>query len=130
PESEISMIDFLALFGCELQMVIGERTSGLGRVMHPGTRLEYEVRFLETATVCLQTLDNKTRRSKLQQAIAAKEAGLSRVIWNATWGTREIEQLFSRSQGLVPLDVPNGAYASLAAHLSQLQALIQLDDPA
>lgn len=35
PELDLGMLDFLSLYGCELQYVVGERNSVMGKVMQP-----------------------------------------------------------------------------------------------
>ncbi|MDO8827711.1 DUF3080 family protein [Methylophaga sp.] len=100
PESDINMLDFLKLYGCELQFVVGEKNAILGRVMQPLNSLRYEVRFIEAARECLPEIDNDSLRQKVAKAIEEKQQNLPRVIWNATWGTDEIAQLMSLSNGL------------------------------
>ncbi|TVP59323.1 MAG: DUF3080 domain-containing protein [Halomonadaceae bacterium] len=111
PELDMGLVDFLSLYGCELQVVVGERSSSLGRVMHPGTRLEYEVRFISAAERCLPDIDNERRAEMVQEAADAKVEHLPIAIWNATWGSDELAKLFSRSQGALPRDMP---YQSLS----------------
>lgn len=99
-ETDINMLDFLKLYGCELQFVVGEKNAILGRVMQPLNSLRYELRFIEAARTCLAEIDNEQLRQKVVVAIETKQQNLPRVIWNATWGTDEIAQLTSLSNGL------------------------------
>ena len=99
-ESDINMLDFLKLYGCELQFVVGEKNAILGRVMQPLNSLRYELRFIEAARTCLLEIDNDSLRQKVVNAIEIKQQNLPKVIWNATWGTDEIAQLLSLSNGL------------------------------
>ncbi|WP_292400719.1 MULTISPECIES: DUF3080 family protein [unclassified Methylophaga] len=100
PEHDINMLDFLSLYGCELQFVVGEKNSILGRVMQPLNNLRYELRFIEASQQCLVEIKSDSLRTKLAQVIEIKKQYLPRVIWNATWGTDEIAQLMSLSSGL------------------------------
>ncbi|MDX1587455.1 MAG: DUF3080 family protein [Oleiphilaceae bacterium] len=106
PELDMGLVDFLSLYGCDLQVVVGERTSSLGRVMHPGTRLEYEVRFISAAGRCLPSIDNERRAEALKEALESKKDSLPTAIWNATWGSEELASFLSRSQGTLPQDMP------------------------
>lgn len=99
-EADINLLDFLSLYGCELQFVIGEKNSIMGRVMQPLNRLRYEVRFIEAARDCLPEIDDESLRQTLLEAIETKQQNLPVVIWNGTWGTDEIAQLMSLSNGL------------------------------
>lgn len=99
-ETDINMLDFLKLYGCELQFVVGEKNAILGRVMQPLNGLRYELRFIEAAKACLPEIDNEQLRQKVIIAIETKQQNLPKVIWNATWGTEEIAQLMSLSNGL------------------------------
>ncbi|WP_417517577.1 DUF3080 domain-containing protein [Marinobacter sp.] len=103
PELELGMLDFLSLYGCELQYVVGEKNSVMGKVMQPLNRLRYEVRFIRTAGECLETEDNEKLQDVLQEAIASKRESLPIAIWNATWGVEEVEALFTLAKNEYPV---------------------------
>lgn len=124
PDVELGMLDFLSLFGCELQIVAGERASVLGRVMQPANRLRYEVRFIEAAGECLPEIDDETLRQEVAQALDSKRASLPVAVWNATWGVEEMEGLFTRTEGLYPLE-PESGIANLATDLDALNVMLQ-----
>lgn len=102
PDLDMGMLDFLSLYGCELQYVVGERNSIMGRVMQPLNRLRYETRFIRAAETCISETDGEDIQEKLEEAIAHKTEMLPIAIWNATWGVEEIERLFTLSQGYYP----------------------------
>ena len=102
PDLDMGMLDFLSLYGCELQYVVGERNSIMGRVMQPLNRLRYEMRFIRAAETCISETDGEDIQEKLEEAIAHKTETLPIAIWNATWGVEEIERLFTLSQGYYP----------------------------
>ncbi|MFC4258719.1 DUF3080 domain-containing protein [Marinobacter lacisalsi] len=124
PAVELGMLDFLSIFGCELQVVAGERASVLGRVMQPANRLRYEVRFINAAQECLPEIDDESLRADVTNAVESKRESLPVAIWNATWGVEEIEALLTRSKGLYPLE-PGSGIASLATDLEALNALLK-----
>lgn len=125
PELELGMLDFLSLYGCELQYVVGERNSVMGRVMQPVNRLRYEIRFIQTAERCLQRIDNDELRATLQLAIASKRQTLPLAVWNATWGTEEIEKLFTLSKGYYPVMAEQNPVTDLALDLDQLNEMVK-----
>lgn len=98
-----SLLDFLRLYGCDLQQVVGERNSILGRVAHPLTRLDLDRRFLLAAEACLPTLEREALAERVAEAVAHKREALPDVAWNAVWSSREIEGHFARSRGALPL---------------------------
>ncbi|MGO1233905.1 MAG: DUF3080 family protein, partial [Marinobacter sp.] len=103
PELELGMLDFLSLYRCELQYVVGEKNSVMGRVMQPINRLRYEIRFIRAAEDCLPEIRDKELRGTLQDAVESKRDSLPRALWNATWGTEEIERLVTLSKGYFPV---------------------------
>lgn len=120
----ISMIDFLGLYGCDVQFVVGERNSILGRVAHPLTRLDVERRFILAAETCAETLERESLVEQLVDAAAQKRQTLPEVAWNAVWANREIEHHFARSRGPLPVQ-PDLHQASLSArNAEQVYGLI------
>ncbi|MBA4743328.1 MAG: DUF3080 domain-containing protein [Azoarcus sp.] len=123
PSMDVGMLDFLSLYGCELQHVVGERNSIMGKVMHPGSLLEYELRFVRAAEECADEIDSERLRGRLAEVVEIKREALPDVAWNAIWGSEEIEHLLTRSRG--PLDVGHdrdlaGAMASDLATLTEI----------
>ncbi|WP_227715358.1 DUF3080 domain-containing protein [Marinobacter sp. 1-3A] len=103
PELDLGMLDFLSLYGCELQYVVGEKNSVMGKVMQPLNRLRYEVRFIRAAGECLKTVEDEELQEVLEQAIASKRESLPIAIWNASWGVEEVETLFTLAKGEYPV---------------------------
>ncbi len=101
PEIDVNMLEFLSLYGCELQVIVAERNSILGRVMLPINRLRYEIRFIHAARLCLASIDDQKTSDILQQAIKEKSAALPATFWNAVWSTDEMAQLMTYSKGYV-----------------------------
>lgn len=125
----LSMLDFLRLYGCELQFVVGERNSILGRVAHPLTRLDYERRFIIAADTCAETIEREALAKQLVEATAQKRASLPDAAWNAVWGSRDIENHFTRSRGALPVRLDRYRVSAsvqsavLLAH--RIQALVE-----
>lgn len=129
PEIEMGLVDFLSLYGCELQVVVGERTSVLGRVAHPGTRLDYHIRFISAAEDCLPKIDSDSRAESVRSAAGAKRDSIPQALWNGIWGTSEMERFFSRSGGTLPPEPDPAAFRRAEAHLETILALIEGLEP-
>lgn len=123
PDLELGMLDFLSLYGCELQYVVGEKNSVMGKVMQPLNRLRYEVRFIRTAGDCLQTVDDEKLQDVLREAIASKRESLPIAIWNATWGVEEVEKLFTLARGEYPVEAKD-PLSDLARDARQLNKAV------
>lgn len=125
PDLDLGMLDFLSLYGCELQYVISERNSILGRVMHPAGLLHYELRFVRSAETCLEKIDSARRAQRIVDAIEIKRGALSDVMWNAVWSSREIEAFLTRSKGLQRVDVDRDMASAMAGDLRALGAVAE-----
>lgn len=116
--TKINLLDFLKLSSCDLQRHIGQRNSGLGRVLQPSQRLIYEYKFINLGEACLKILDDESELYRLlDEALIIKREQLAMVRWNAVFASHEFSVLFSLSAE--PLNVeeitvePNELYAAL-----------------
>jgi hypothetical protein len=125
PELDMGMLDFLSLYGCELQYVIGEKNSVMGKVMQPLNLLRYELRFIEAGNNCLPEINRDGVRESLEEAIASKEETLPIVLWNATWGVEEMESLFTLAKGDYPVAPDGNPVSDLALDASRLNELTE-----
>ena len=128
-EIDMGVVDFLSLYGCELQVVVGERTSIMGRVMDAGKRLDYEIRFLGAAEDCLPDMDSERRRNAVKEAIEMKAEKLPNTLWNSVWAAEEMERLTSRSRGTLPEAELTEEFSRLAADLVAMNTLIANYEP-
>ncbi|PXX91497.1 DUF3080 domain-containing protein [Marinobacter vulgaris] len=124
PDLDMGMLDFLSLYGCELQYVVGEKNSIMGRVMQPLNRLRYETRFIRAARDCMPEAEREGVKGELEEAIESKSETLAIALWNATWGVEEMERLFTRSQGYYPKGSGDPVAAELAAGVRQLNQTV------
>lgn len=125
PDLDMGMLDFLSLYGCELQYVVGERNSIMGRVMQPLNRLRYETRFIRAAETCISETDGEDIQEELEEAIAHKTESLPIAIWNATWGVEEIEGLFTLSQGYYPGSGDDKVLAELSSGVKRVNQTVR-----
>lgn len=125
PALNVSMLEFLSLYGCELQHVVAQRNSALGRVMHPVNTLDYEVRFIRAAEACVEEIERESLVARIEEVTALKRGTLPDVSWNAIWGSREIENLFTRSRGPVGVDHDPNLTSVVAQDLNALHAMVE-----
>lgn len=124
PELELGMLDFLSLYGCELQYVVGEKNSVMGKVMQPLNRLRYELKFIRAAQDCIPETDDEDLVEALNKAIESKQESLPIAIWNATWGVEEVETLFTLAKGYYPVQGEGNPVADLARDSDQLNSAV------
>ncbi|MBW0149524.1 DUF3080 domain-containing protein [Marinobacter sp. CAU 1620] len=124
PELDMGMLDFLSLYGCELQFVVGEKNSVMGKVMQPLNRLRYELRFIEAAQDCLPETEDEDLVEALQEAIDSKRESLPIAIWNATWGVEEVETLFTLAKGYYPVSPEGNPVSDLALDAEELNQTV------
>lgn len=124
PELELGMLDFLSLYGCELQFVVGEKNSVMGKVMQPLNRLRYELRFIRAAQDCIPETEDEDLVEVLNEAIASKRETLPIAIWNATWGVEEIETLFTLAKGYYPVQSEGNPVADLARDSDRMNQVV------
>ncbi len=118
------MLDFLSLYGCELQVVVGERNSIMGRVMTPLNKLRYQLRFIDKAEQCLPRVEKTQLRMQLEQAISQKKSALPAHLWNALWSDEPMASLLTQSKGLFPTDAKKAATSVLQADLEHTLKLV------
>lgn len=125
PELDLGMLDFLSLYGCELQYVVGERNSVMGKVMQPINQLRYEIRFIRAARACLPEINDEDLTDALETAIASKMESLPLAVWNATWGSEEIERQFTLSKGYFPVADPGNPASDLVRDLQRVNGQVE-----
>jgi hypothetical protein len=125
PRHTTDISGFLHVQGCALGERIGERNSGLGRVMVGSQRWVYESSFLRDAEVCLPMME-ASERGELQVVVDEKRAALAAVVWNAIWAGPEIQHLLALSGH----DLDPGATGAAGPAADALATLRRLaDDP-
>jgi hypothetical protein len=131
PQFSTNILGFLSLYGCELQVLIGERNSILGKVMSPLNQLDYDLQFIVLAQACRAQIDQADVeiRDLLNQSIDYKRTQLPLSVWNALWADEEVANLLSYSHGYYPLEnEPHNKHiilGSLAHQLDELDAVMR-----
>lgn len=125
PGLDVSLLRFLSLYGCELQVVVAERNAIMGRVMQPLNVLRYELRFIEAAQQCLPKLDDDSLKDAISQAVSHKQAHLSEHIWNASFASAEMADFLRRSQGLYALSASPTSLTRLSDQVTAFAAFVE-----
>jgi hypothetical protein len=92
---QINLLEFLSLGDCELQAVIAEGNSSLGRLAMPSRRMIYELDFLRTVETCFDAgVEDVSLARTLRQARQVKEQQLPARIWLTTLGGEEFRHFW------------------------------------
>ena len=84
--SQIDLIEFLSLSGCELQVNLGRRNTQLGRTASPSQRLLLDLEFIDLAPECIALLRERRDNdlaSTLADVSIERQAQLSHSIAQA-----------------------------------------------
>ncbi len=129
----IGLLDFLRLSDCDLQRLLGERNSVLGKVMAGSQQLLYHRQFIRLAELCLATLAQDADRSDLhaalEQALRVKQQDSANIGWNATVASVEFRQLFSLADGPLPPATVALKPTELLVSLQQLARMLAATEP-
>ena len=124
--SQIDLIDFLSLSGCELQVNLGRRNTQLGRTASPSQRLLLDLEFMDLAPDCI-TLLRKRGDDELASTLAAvsveREAQLSASIARALLMGPEWRLFWERPATLG--NYPADTNSAITESLSRLADLTQ-----
>lgn len=123
--ASISVLDFLKLYGCELQLVLGESNSLLGQVAGHSQSLIQTLAFLQTAPVCIDSLKERglgKLATELQAAHALKRRELPKLIFNAIMAGPEYQVFWS---GSVPQDYPANTSSAVIESINWLTETVK-----
>ena len=121
-------LDFFSMDRCNLQELIAEKNSAMGRVM-PGSRLlHWENLFLINLKKCISELEQEPNSdqeflSEMDSIRAIKEGNLPLVYWNATFGSPEFQKFFSLAGGTLPAGIKRDALNPVYDAFSYLATL-------
>lgn len=129
PTATIDLTDMLALDVCDLETLIAERNSSLGKVQTDAGVLQYELRLLDKLGLCLTTPARSQQLdaeliTKLQQIYQQKQQQLPAVFANLLSRDQTLRQQLGGSQRGVSPD--QGGHAETLQALQQLNRLRQL----
>ncbi len=127
PPQKINLLQFLRLSQCELQRLLGERNSNLGRLMPASQQLKYQQQFMRMAQACLSYLESlgesEDLQTALRNALISKRKFLPSLSWNATFAGPEFQSLFGGASAPLALTavMPSELLAKIADLANQLR---------
>ena len=122
--SQIDLIDFLSLSGCELQVNLGRRNTQLGRTASPSQRLLLDLEFMDLAPECITLLrarGDDELASTLSAVSVEREAQLPDSIARALLSGPEWRLFWERPATLG--DYPDETNSAMTESLSRLADL-------
>lgn len=81
---DMGILEFLSLYGCDLQVIVAERNSGMGKLAPASQRFLYELSFQRAIPACLTTLDREEGselKDKILLLAQQKQALLPELLW-------------------------------------------------
>ncbi|MFT7219620.1 MAG: hypothetical protein ACI8Z1_001235 [Candidatus Azotimanducaceae bacterium] len=94
--SNVNLFEFLSLNDCELQTVVAEKNSSLGKQASLSIQLVSELDFLRLAEICLPLIEKSKQKlaQKLREVMEEKQKQLGYHIWRATLAGPEFRALW------------------------------------
>jgi len=124
PATQVDLIDFLSLSGCELQVNLGRRNTQLGRTASPSQRLLLDLEFLELAPACIELLrqrGNDELANTLLQVSENRQTGLPGSVMKAVLLGPEWRQFWEPPDALDTY--PAETNSQISATLTQLNIM-------
>lgn len=122
----LSIIDFLALSGCELQANIAKRNTTMGRSASPSQQLIFDLEFIRLAPDCIEKLraeDEGSIADQLATVLTQREGGLVYTIAQAILGGEEWRAFWRAPESLG--DYPTSTSGDSAQALWELSQRIK-----
>lgn len=98
PDIEMGFLAFLQLKSCNLQQLIAQRNSSLGKVMPDSQRLIYEHTLMQSLQLCLQREGHERKEIDwMTNLLASKQSMRHIIFWNTVIASPEMTHFFSLS---------------------------------
>ncbi|MCF2946841.1 DUF3080 domain-containing protein [Paraglaciecola aquimarina] len=97
-ETKIKLFELYQLKHCQLQTLIAQRNTSLGRVQTPSTRYVYERKLLDELSKCIHITEDQSLRQKLQSWHDTKTQNLPYVWADLIQKSTETKYAFSSNQ--------------------------------
>ena len=122
PNIDIDLFDFLKLGDCELQSVVAERNSSLGKFAADSVKLKQDIDFILLVGSCIDSIEDPDLQETLGEALAHKQRHLSSVLWNAMIAGPEYNELWTNKR----ITYPHVTESELQGALSTLQTQAEI----
>ena len=127
-ESQLNLLDLVALRHCNLQQLVAERNNSLGKVMSPSNLLGYELQLIHALQPCLNhpALSSKLQ-SDLQKIYQQKQQQLPLVLENFLTIDLTLRKQLTGQQRQLSAGASHAVAAPLAAlkNLNRLKQQVQ-----
>ena len=124
-QQQLNLLEFISLTGCDLQHVIGDKNSNLGKHAPASVALLQTLSFLNAAESCISYLEQENKQElaqKIRAAANTKKAELAISIGQALFDGPEFSSFWRNP---ATPDYPNNLSSDLAATLQTLEKNIQ-----
>lgn len=125
PAINIDLFEYLKLGECEIQGVIADKNSSLGRMAEASIVLQQDINFLLLAEQCIARLEDQDLVATLTSAALQKRLALKAILWNAIFAGPEYRALWNESQVEYPYQPESRLQGALS--VVQTQVLHVLD---
>jgi hypothetical protein len=115
-------MEFLQLGDCQLQGVVAEKNSSLGRLAEASIVLRQDVEFILLAEQCLSVMERPELIATIQAATEQKKRNLRVRLWNAVIASQEYRAFWTAGK----MEYPYVAESSLQGSLSVLHTQVKL----
>lgn len=120
----INFREFYSLPNCQLNTLIAERNTGLGKLQLPSQRFIYEANLLLALHQCVEVSEDKTIQNKLNQLLKEKLMQYPDSYANLIQTSDEVILSFTHANGFISGDSTNGLSQTLIA----LQYLLAINN--
>jgi len=116
--TSIDLLDFLSLYGCDLQLVVAEKNSNLGKLAQPSQKLLNDLRFIQSTPQCLGLLESEGKVEltvALRDVAEHKRSTFFAGLWQVVMGEGEAKSFWraSPNSGSYPDQVSSSVLLAL-----------------
>lgn len=125
PELNIDLFEFLKLGACEIQGVVAEKNSSLGKFAAESIVLYQDVQFVLMANECIVELDDPDLKKTLIEARQTKLGSLDLLLWNAIFAGPEYRTFWTQNRGGYPQEIESRLVYALSTIEQQADVILQ-----
>ncbi|MGM0563794.1 MAG: DUF3080 family protein [Pseudomonadota bacterium] len=122
----MSLLDFMRWRACDLQELIGQRNSAMGKVMPDSQQLLYEHRLMTAVSRCLDTESSLKPEAEawLKEVLAHKRQQRTPIFWNGVLASPEMQAFFSPGPQRLSVEEAADSAGSMPRGLRAASSLI------
>jgi len=120
----LGIVELAGISHCKLNVLISEHNNQLGKTAGAASQLKYQINFIQSAQVCLNSIDkNSSIFSKIQKAKTYKQTHLMHYFNTMLFKERELNQTWQLTS--TELSKESAGYSDTLHALKQLVAIKQ-----